>query len=150
MSTILYDDLDIPFAFYNGDDYHALFVDIDGSIRFIFASDGTIVREIVRNPLGATIVDTNDRFYFPLGYRHQFDDLLTGIAILGPEARPYDTFLGRFMSISISYVTSQVDIFAPEYESDPLRAIPTESNLLRHFPLGNNQLKTILTTELCF
>ncbi|VDO51640.1 unnamed protein product, partial [Brugia timori] len=87
------------------------------------------------NPLGATIVDSNDSFYFPLGYRHQFDDPLTGIVILGPEARPYDTFVGRFMSISISYVTSPVDIFAPEYESDPFRAIPTESNLLRHFPV---------------
>lgn len=113
-------------------------MDIDGSIRFIFASDGTVVKEMVRNPFGATIVDTNDRFYFPLGYRHQFDDSLSGIVIMGPEARPYDTFVGRFMSISIPYVTSQVNIFAPEYESDPFRAIPTESNLLRRFPLGNN------------
>ncbi|KAL4003026.1 GHH signature containing HNH/Endo VII nuclease toxin family protein [Acanthocheilonema viteae] len=134
-STILYDDRDIPFALYNGDRYYALFVDIDGSVRFIFASDGTMVKEIVRNPLGATVVDTNDRFYFPLGYRHQFDDPLTGIVILGPEARPYDTFVGRFMSVSVSFVTSQTNIFAPEYESDPFRAIPTESNLLRHFPL---------------
>uniref|UniRef100_A0A1I8EAL2 EGF-like domain-containing protein n=1 Tax=Wuchereria bancrofti TaxID=6293 RepID=A0A1I8EAL2_WUCBA len=134
-STILYDDRDVPFAFYRGDKYHALFVDIDGSVRFIFASDGTMVKEIVRNPLGATIVDSNDSFYFPLGYRHQFDDPLTGIVILGPEARPYDTFVGRFMSISISYVTSPMDIFAPEYESDPFRAVPTESNLLRHFPI---------------
>ncbi|KAM3723399.1 Teneurin-1 [Dirofilaria immitis] len=135
VSTILYDDRDVPFAFYTGDKYHALFVDIDGSIRFIFASDGTMVKEIVRNPLGATIMDSNDSFYFPLGYRHQFDDPLTGIVILGPEARPYDTFVGRFMSISISYVTSQLDVFAPEYESDPFRVIPTESNFLRHFPL---------------
>ncbi|EFO27446.1 hypothetical protein LOAG_01036 [Loa loa] len=134
-STILYDDRDVPFAFYSGDEYHALFVDIDGSVRFIFASDGTVVKEMIRNPFGAVIVDSNDSFYFPLGYRHQFDDPLTGIAILGPEARPYDTFVGRFMSISITYITSKVDPFAPEYESDPFRAIPTESNLLRHLPL---------------
>ncbi|VDO34155.1 unnamed protein product [Onchocerca flexuosa] len=135
LSVILYDDRDVPFAFYSGDKYHVLFVDIDGSVRFIFASDGTMVKEIVRNPLGATIMDSNDSFYFPLGYRHQFDDPITGIVIMGPEARPYDTSVGRFMSISISYVTSQLDIFAPEYESDPFRALPTESNLLRHFPL---------------
>lgn len=125
-------------------------MDIDGSIRFIFASDSTMVKEIVRNPLGATIVDSNDSFYFPLGYRHQFDDPITGIVILGSEARPYDTFVGRFMSISISYVTSQMDVFAPEYESDPFRAIPTESNSLRHFPLGSDHLYFLIAIGISF
>uniref|UniRef100_A0A915PKS0 EGF-like domain-containing protein n=1 Tax=Setaria digitata TaxID=48799 RepID=A0A915PKS0_9BILA len=139
LSTILYDDQDFPFALYSGNKYYALFVDIDDSLRFIFEPDGTIAKEIVRNPFGATIMDSNNKFYFPLGYRHQFDDPLSGIVILGPEARPYDTYMGRFMSVSISYITSEVNIFAPEYEGDPFRATPTKSNSLRHFPLDFEQ-----------
>ncbi|VDN02037.1 unnamed protein product [Thelazia callipaeda] len=135
ISTILYDDEDIPFTLHRNGEYYAIFVDIDGSVRFIFASDGVLAKEIVRDPLGRTVMSTNDSFYFPLGYRHHFDDPITGIVIFSEEARPYDTFIGRFMSVSISYVTSEVDIFAPEYESDPFRTIPTRANSMRHFPL---------------
>lgn len=134
----MYDERDVPFAVHSSGKYYALFVDADGSVRFIFAPDGSLVQEIVRNPLGGTITDRNNTFYFPLGYRQQFDDPVTGIVIMGSEARPYDTYVGRFMSVPVSFVTSQLDIFAPEYEADPFRAKPTQANALRHFPLGKN------------
>ncbi|VDK30950.1 unnamed protein product, partial [Gongylonema pulchrum] len=135
LSTILYDEADAPFAVYSDGKYYALFLDGDGSVRFIFAPDGNTVKEIIHSPLGATITNRTDTFYFPLGYRQQFEDSVIGIVIMGPEARPYDTYAGRFMSVPITFATSRLDVFAPEFEADPFRAKPTQANTLRNFPL---------------
>lgn len=116
------------------DSYFLILTDADNSVRFIFGSNGSLVKEIIRNPLGATVSDSNPSFYFPLGYLSQFDDPTVGIVMVGDDSRPLDTVIGRFMTTPVAYASSLVDVFNPEFEADPYKLNFIRANVPRKIP----------------
>lgn len=136
VSLIIYDEDGIPISMHRSGSTYAIVCDADGSVRFIFAQDGTLVREMIRGPLGDIIMDTDPMFYFPLGYLAQFDDPLVGIAVIGADARPLDTMIGRFMTTTPTFVTANLDTFNPEVEADPFRLMASKASLPTRIPVG--------------
>ncbi|VDK46754.1 unnamed protein product [Anisakis simplex] len=139
ISVILYDDDDIPISMHRAGSTYAIVTDADGSVRFIFGPDGALVKEVIHDALGATVLDSDPTFYFPLGYLSEFDDTLTGIVLIGPERRPLDTFIGRLMSTTPKFVSSNLDAFAPETEADPFRLTATKALQPNVIPIDINE-----------
>uniref|UniRef100_A0A1I7WF41 PLAT domain-containing protein n=1 Tax=Heterorhabditis bacteriophora TaxID=37862 RepID=A0A1I7WF41_HETBA len=104
-------------------------------IMYIISESG-IVKEVLRDPLGAVVSDSAPSFWIPLGYLGGIDLSQISIVIL-PGGRPFDTLLGRYLSfgpthinqISFSNIAHSTDLFALEVEQNPL-TIP-------HIPTGS-------------
>ncbi|VDM44506.1 unnamed protein product [Toxocara canis] len=129
VSMVIYDEDGLPISMHRSGSTYAIVSDADRSVRFIFGPDGALVKEVVRDPFGSTILDTDPTFYFPLGYLSEFDDPLAGIVIIGADARPLDTLIGRFMSTPPSFASVNLDTFSPELEADTFRLTASKAVL---------------------
>ncbi|CCH49900.1 RHS repeat domain-containing protein [Pseudodesulfovibrio piezophilus] len=65
-----------------------------GSLRVVADADGDVIKEILYDPFGGTIEDTNPGFRVPLGFAGGLHDWDLGFVRFG--WRDYDTFTGRW------------------------------------------------------
>uniref|UniRef100_A0A915BMY1 EGF-like domain-containing protein n=1 Tax=Parascaris univalens TaxID=6257 RepID=A0A915BMY1_PARUN len=127
VSLIVYDDDGMPISMHRSGLTYAIVCDADGSVRFLFGQDGALLKEVIRGPLGGIVMDSDPTFFFPLGYLAQFDDPVAGIVIIGADARPFDTVIGRFMTTTPTFAIADLDTFHPELEADPFRLTPSKA-----------------------
>ncbi|MFH4980727.1 hypothetical protein AB6A40_007436 [Gnathostoma spinigerum] len=128
VSEIFYDTYGIPIALRSSKTVFSIVTDPDHNVRFIFDNFGKLIREVVRNPLGHMIVDSNPTFVFPLGFMSSFDDSLTRIVIIGKNARPLDTYTGRFMTTPPEFDFTTASLFHPERICDPFRIFDAKTS----------------------
>jgi len=72
----------------------ALHYDQVGSLRVVADTDGDMIKEILYDPFGGIIADTNPGFRIPIGFAGGLHDRDTGFVRFG--WRDYDTFTGRW------------------------------------------------------
>nr|CDJ95832.1 EGF and NHL repeat and YD repeat domain containing protein [Haemonchus contortus] len=123
-TSILHTEEGIPFAM-NCDGYrYAIAVDDDGSLRYVLSESG-IEKEIHRDPLGRVISDTKTAFWIPLGFRGGVEIPQLSVVIM-PNARPYDTLIGRYMSFGPDFIERvRFEDIAPSVDPFALGALET-------------------------
>jgi len=85
----------MPYAMHGNDDTaFSLFYDQIGSLRVVADQSGNVIKEILYDPFGGIIKDTNPDFLVPLGFAGGLHDLDLGLVRFG--WRDYDTFTGRW------------------------------------------------------
>lgn len=65
-----------------------------GSLRVVADTDGDVIKEILYDPFGGIIEDTNPGFHVPIGFAGGLHDRELGFVRFG--WRDYDTFTGRW------------------------------------------------------
>ncbi|KAJ1350012.1 hypothetical protein KIN20_005708 [Parelaphostrongylus tenuis] len=131
-TAILYTEEGVPFAMNRDGFRYAIAVDDEGSLRYVLSETG-VEKEIHRDPLGRIMVDTQAKFWIPLGFRGGVDIPELSVAILS-DGRPYDTILGRYMSFGPAHlkrihfddILQSVDPFSLEQLSNTASLIPTD------------------------
>jgi hypothetical protein len=116
VTMFYYTDDDRLFAMEQSGQHYAIVVDADRTVTHLFGEDGTLVKEMLRNPIGQLIIDTNPSFYVPIGWRGHIDDTMTGVVFIG--GRPLDTSTGRFMSVDPDTALRSPDPYYPEQGCD--------------------------------
>uniref|UniRef100_A0A0K0D2X2 Tox-GHH domain-containing protein n=1 Tax=Angiostrongylus cantonensis TaxID=6313 RepID=A0A0K0D2X2_ANGCA len=131
-TTVLYTEEGVPFAMNRDGFRYAIAVDDEGSLRYLLSETG-VEKEIHRDPFGRIIIDTQSKFWVPLGFHGGVDIPELSVAIL-PNGRPYDTVLGRYMSfgpidlrrINFDDILRSVDPFSLEQPSNAASLTPTD------------------------
>ncbi|WP_419786746.1 RHS repeat domain-containing protein [Pseudodesulfovibrio sp.] len=84
-----------PYAMQREDGAEAyLFYDQVGSLRVVANADGEVIKEILYDPFGGIIEDSNPGFRLPIGFAGGLHDRDLGFVRFG--WRDYDTFTGRW------------------------------------------------------
>ena len=105
--TLFYDNYDQLLAFHKGDEYYYVALDPLGTPIVILNTIGSVVKQLIYNPLGHIIQDLNRDFKFNIGFQGGIHDPTTNFVFL--NGRVYDPISGRWTGPDYSSFVGNLD-----------------------------------------